>query len=58
MGDFLSDACFERLNAFGDGILDYLYNDYLHQEYASVSTFDDTAEFIEAAMRDWYRAQK
>lgn len=41
------------LHNIGEDLLDYLYNEFLSNEYASVNTFDDTEDFIAETMRYW-----
>lgn len=51
--DCLSNKCFERMAEHGDGLLEFLFIEFISNEYASVNTFSDTAEFIESTMREW-----
>lgn len=51
--DCLSNKCFERMAEYGGGLLEFLYNEFISNEYASVNTFSDTEEFIESTMREW-----
>ena len=53
MENCLSDELYGVLAQFGEGLLDYLYNDFINTEYASVNTFDDTEDFIEDSMKYW-----
>lgn len=53
VSDCLSNKCFERMAEYGDGLLEFLYNKFISNEYASVNTFSDTEEFIESTMREW-----
>ena len=53
MENCLSDELYGYMAQFGEGLLDYLYNDFINTEYASVNTFDDTEDFIEDSMKYW-----
>ena len=53
MENCLSDELYDNMALFGDGLLDYLYNDFINTEYASVNTFDDTEDFIEDSIKYW-----
>ena len=51
--DCITDYIYESLVLFGEGLLQYLYNDFLNTEYASVNTFEETEQFILDSMDYW-----
>ena len=53
MENCLSDDLYDILAQFGEGLLDYLYNDFINTEYASVNTFEDTEQFISDSIEYW-----
>ena len=53
INECLDNYLYPILHNFGDCLLDYLYNEFLSNEYASVNTFDDTESFIEETIKYW-----
>ena len=53
INECLDDYLYPILYSFGNGLLDYLYNDFIYTEYASVNTLDDTEQFIEESIKYW-----
>lgn len=49
----LDEDIYKLLYDFGEGLLGYLYNDFLSTEYASVNTYDDTEQFIIDSIKYW-----
>ena len=54
--EYFSEKVYRLLYKVGDGLLDFLYNEFISDEFASVNTYDDTARFIQDTME--YREQE
>ena len=54
--EYFSDKIIRLLYKVGDGLLDFLYNEFISDEFASVNTYGDTARFIQDTME--YREQE
>ena len=48
--EYFSDRIYRLLYKVGEGLLDFLYNEFITDEFASVNTYDDTARFIQDTM--------
>ena len=48
--EYFSEKIYRLLYKVGDGLLDFLYNEFITDEFASVNTYDDTARFIQDTM--------
>ncbi|MBQ4444272.1 MAG: DUF3848 domain-containing protein [Clostridia bacterium] len=48
--EYFSDRIYRLLYKVGDDLLDFLYNEFISDEFVSVNTYDDTARFIQDTM--------
>ena len=51
--EYFSDRIYRLLYKVGEGLLDFLYNEFISDEFASINTYDDTARFIQDTMEYW-----
>ena len=56
--EYFSDRIYRLLYKVGDDLLDFLYNEFISDEFASVNTYDDTARFIQDTMEYWDSLRK
>ena len=56
--EYFSDRIYRLLYKVGDDLLDFLYNEFITDEFASVNTYDDTARFIQDTMEYWDSLRK
>ena len=48
--EYFSEKVYRLLYKVGNGLLEFLYNEFITDEFASVNTYDDTARFIQDTM--------